>query len=81
MMLDDGMPSTPNHHLPDSPEGKAMGGVNLRKHPELCEYMSVECNVHADTQIIGKIAKLIDQKQRIVFSKDYALISAVIASC
>lgn len=51
MMLDDGMPSTPNHHLPDSPEGKAMGSVNLREHPELCEYMSVECNVHADTPL------------------------------
>ena len=51
MMLDDGMPSTPNHHLPYSPEGKTMGGVNLREHPELCEYMSVECNVHADTPL------------------------------
>ena len=51
MMLQDGMPSTPNHHMPDSPEGKAMGGVNLKEHPELCEYMSVECNVSKDTPL------------------------------
>lgn len=51
MMLDDGMPSTTNHHLPDSPEGMQMGGVNLRMHPELCEKMSVECNVDAATPL------------------------------
>jgi len=45
MMLEDGMPSTLNHHLPESPEGIQMGGVNLREHPELCRKMSVECNV------------------------------------
>ena len=43
MMLPDGTPSTLNHHLPDSPEGKEMGGMNLREHPELCRKMSVEC--------------------------------------
>lgn len=45
IMLEDGLPSTINHHLPDSPEGMQMGGVNLREHPELCRKMSVECNV------------------------------------
>lgn len=49
MMLADGTPSTLNHHLPDSPEGKEMGGVNLREHPELCRKMSVECNIDPDT--------------------------------
>lgn len=51
MMLEDGMPSTTNHHLPDSPEGMQMGGVNLRMHPELCEKMSVECNVDTSTPL------------------------------
>ncbi len=49
MMLEDGMPSTLNHHLPDSPEGRQMGGANLREHPELCRKMSVECNVDEHT--------------------------------
>lgn len=51
MMLEDGMPSTVNHHLPDSPEGMQMGGVNLRQHPELCRKMSVECNVDENTEL------------------------------
>ena len=51
MMLEDGMPSTMDHHLPESPEGKQMGGVNLRNHPELCRKMSVECNVEEETQL------------------------------
>lgn len=45
VMLEDGMPSTLNHHLPESPEGMQMGGVNLREHPELCRKLSVECNI------------------------------------
>ena len=51
MMLPDGTPSTLNHHLPDSPEGKEMGGVNLLEHPELCRKMSVECNVDEQTKL------------------------------
>ena len=51
VMREDGMPSTINHHLPDSPEGKQMGGVNLREHPELCRKLSVECNIDEDTQL------------------------------
>ena len=51
MMLPDGTPSTLNHHLPDSPEGKEMGGVNLREHPELCRKMSVECNVDEQSKL------------------------------
>ena len=45
------MPSTLNHHLPESPEGMQMGGVNLREHPELCRKMSVECNVDENTPL------------------------------
>lgn len=51
VMLEDGMPSTVNHHLPDSPEGREMGGVNLREHPELCRKLSVECNIDENTAL------------------------------
>lgn len=51
MMLEDGMPSTLEHHLPESPEGKQMGGVNLREHPELCRKMSVEYNIDETTPL------------------------------
>ncbi|WP_296054172.1 alpha/beta hydrolase [uncultured Holdemanella sp.] len=51
VMFDDGMPSTINHHLPDSPEGKEMGGVNLRERKDLCEKMSVECNIDENTKL------------------------------
>ena len=51
VMLEDGMPSTLNHHLPESPEGREMGGINLREHPDLCRKMSVECNIDEDTEL------------------------------
>ncbi len=51
VMFEDGMPSTIEHHLPESPEGKEMGGVNLREHPELCRKMSVECNIKKETSL------------------------------
>ena len=51
MMLEDGMPSTILHHLPESPEGQQMGGVNLREHPKLCRKMSVECNIDETTAL------------------------------
>ncbi len=51
VMLEDGNPSTPNHHLPDSPEGREAGGINLFEHPEMRRAMSVEENITAETQI------------------------------
>lgn len=51
LMIEDGMPSTVKHHLPDSPEGKEAGGVNLREHPEICKKLSVECNVNESTPL------------------------------
>ncbi len=51
VMLEDGNPSTVNHHMPDSPEGLEMGGVNLKEHPELCRKLSVECNIDENTDI------------------------------
>lgn len=51
VMMEDGNPSTLNHHMPDSPEGLEMGGVNLKEHPQLCKKLSVECNITEDTEI------------------------------
>lgn len=51
VMLEDGMPSTLDHHLPESPEGRVMGGANLREHPELCRQLSVECNIDENTEL------------------------------
>lgn len=51
VMLEDGMPSTLNHHQPDSPEGLEMGGVDLRERPDLCRQMSVECQINEKTAL------------------------------
>jgi len=51
VMMEDSNPSTVNHHLPDSPEGMEMGGVNLRERPDLCGQLSAECNITEDTKI------------------------------
>lgn len=51
VMSEDGNPTTQNHHLPDSPEGMEMGGVNLRGNEALCRKLSVECNIDPDTEI------------------------------
>ncbi len=51
VMKEDGNPTTINHHLPDSPEGMVMGGVNLRERKDLCKKLSVECNITEDTPI------------------------------
>ncbi len=51
VMLPDGNPSTINHHMPDSPEGREAGGVNLLERDDLRRAMSVEENITADTEI------------------------------
>lgn len=51
VMMEDGNPTTINHHLPDSPEGMVMGGVDLRERLDLREKLSVECNITAQTDI------------------------------
>lgn len=40
--MDDGFPSTVDHHLATSPEGMMMGHVNLRDRPDLRAAMTVE---------------------------------------
>lgn len=51
VMSEDGNPSTINHHMPDSPEGMVMGGVNLRERQDLCRKLSVECNITEETHL------------------------------
>lgn len=51
VMLEDGMPTTLNHHMPDSPEGLEMGGVDLRNNRKLRQQLSVECNINEDTEM------------------------------
>ena len=51
LTFDDSNPSTPNHNLPDSPEGLEMGGINLREDRAARELLSVRCNINEDTQI------------------------------
>ena len=47
----DSNPTQLRHCLPDSPEGRVMGGQNLLEHPELARALSVECNIDADTPL------------------------------
>ena len=51
LTFDDSNPSTPNHNLPDSPEGMEMGGINLREDREARELLSVRCNIDEKTEI------------------------------
>lgn len=52
MQIEDGYPTTVNHHLPDSPEGMEMGAVNLRENPELRKKGSVETYVTEDRDMV-----------------------------
>lgn len=51
LTFDDSNPITPNHNLPDSPEGMEMGGINLREDRATRELLSVRCNIDEQTQI------------------------------
>lgn len=51
LTFDDSNPSTPNHNLPDSPEGLEMGGINLREDQAARELLSVRCNIDEKTEI------------------------------
>lgn len=51
LLMDDGFPSTPNHHQPDSPEGMLMGGRDLRREPELRKAATVECHITPETAL------------------------------
>ena len=49
VMAPDSNPTQRLHCLPDSPEGRVMGGQNLLEHPELARALSVECNIDENT--------------------------------
>ena len=49
--IPDSNPITPNHCLPDSPEGVVMGGKNLLENRDLMEALSVDCNIKPDTNL------------------------------
>lgn len=50
-MFDYSNPSTPNHCMPDSPEGMEAGGINLNENEEMRRAMSAECNIDESTVI------------------------------
>ena len=68
MMIPDSNPITVDHCLPDSPEGKVMGGRNLLAHPELAKALSAECNIDEKTKI-APVLILHGTKDRIVNCK------------
>ena len=49
--FEDSNPITPPHNLPDSPEGRIMGGINLREDRAARETLSVKCNIDESTRI------------------------------
>ena len=51
VMADDANPTTLDHCLPTSPEGREMGNINLRENPEKRRLLSCECNITEDTDI------------------------------
>ncbi|MDO4539447.1 MAG: alpha/beta hydrolase [Coriobacteriales bacterium] len=51
LSFEDSNPSTPNHNLPHSPEGKEMGGINLREDRAARELLTVRCNIDKSTRI------------------------------
>ena len=51
VMAPDSNPIQVLHCLPDSPEGRVMGGRNLLEEPELAKQLSVECNIDEETKL------------------------------
>lgn len=51
VLREDSNPTTVNHHLPDSPEGMVMGGVDMRANPKLRKILTVESNITEETSI------------------------------
>ena len=79
-MVEDGYPTTINHHLPDSPEGQVMGGVNLRERPDLCRKLSVECNIDPDTPI-APVFLIHGTKDRTVNSRQSTIVYNRLKEC
>ena len=80
VMCEDGNPSTINHHLPDSPEGQVMGGINLRERPDLCRKLSVECNIFPETPI-APVFLIHGTKDRTVNSRQSTIVYNRLKEC
>ncbi len=65
VMAPDSNPIQIFHCLPESPEGRVMGGKNLLKNPELARQLSVECNISTDT-VIPPVLMFHGTKDRVV---------------
>lgn len=63
--FDDSNPSTPNHNLPDSPEGMEMGGIDLRIDRATRELITVRHNIDNET-CIAPVLTFHGTKDRIV---------------
>ncbi len=72
VMLEDGNPTTENHHMPDSPEGMVMGGVNLSERSDLRKALSAECNIDEKTELApmlifhGTKDRIVNTRQSII---------------
>ncbi len=51
VMDEDSNPTTMSHHLPNSPEGRVLGGADMIAHPELRKILSAEENITADMDL------------------------------
>lgn len=80
VMLEDGMPSTLDHHLPQSPEGREMGGINLREHPEFCKKLSVECYIEKNT-VLPPVLMFHGTKDRTINPRISVLVYKRLKSC
>ena len=50
-LLEDGYPSTENHHQPDSPEGRLLGGTSWAENPRGYEEATAITHISEETQI------------------------------
>lgn len=69
----DSNPSTPNHCLPDSPEGREMGGINLREDEDARRRLTLRCNIDERTQV-APVIHFHGTKDRIVHTRNSVLL-------
>lgn len=51
LLMEDGYPSTVNHHMAQSPEGKLLGGKNVKEYPELAAAASAVTYIAPEKKI------------------------------
>ena len=69
----DSNPTQLQHCLPDSPEGRVMGGRNLLEEPELARQLSVECNIDENT-VLPPVLIFHGTKDRVVNCEGSAIL-------